>query len=186
MGKFKKDYYNTVTKILLNKYKENNTSDDETFRHKTKKEISERDEKYTELLTHFIRITRARNVIKEIVKWIFLISIIFFAGKFIFLMDTLFKYIMQKATVDQMISSVPVLVSAIVGGVSVVISIPVVITKYLFSTKEDENITKIILHTQEHDISGRKWASEDKNSQDIVKEANNVDIFEDIRKKINK
>ena len=45
-----------------------------------------------------------------------------------------------------------------VGFVSAIITIPTTITKYLFSTSEDENITQIILHTQEHDVSGRKWA----------------------------
>lgn len=30
----------------------------------------------------------------------------------------------------------------------------------------DENITQIILHTQEHDTSGRKWAMEFKNLVD--------------------
>ena len=45
-----------------------------------------------------------------------------------------------------------------VGFVSAIITIPTTITKYLFSTTEDENITEIILHTQEHDVNGRKWA----------------------------
>lgn len=45
-----------------------------------------------------------------------------------------------------------------VGFVSAIITIPVTITKYLFSTEEDKNITQIILHTQDHDTTGRQWA----------------------------
>lgn len=56
-----------------------------------------------------------------------------------------------------MANAIPLLITAIVGFVSAIISIPLTITKYLFSTKEDEYITNIILHTQEHDTSGRQW-----------------------------
>lgn len=58
-----------------------------------------------------------------------------------------------------------------------IIAIPIAITKYLFSTKEDENITNIILHTQRHDSSGRQWAL------DFNKSINNTitDSVDDIR-----
>lgn len=65
-----------------------------------------------------------------------------------------------------MVESLPLLVTSMVGFVSAIITIPVTITKYLFSTKEDENITQIILHTQEHDTSGRQWAMDFKKIAD--------------------
>lgn len=39
----------------------------------------------------------------------------------------------------------------------------VTITKYLFNTEENKNITGIILHTQDHDTSGRQWAMDFRN-----------------------
>lgn len=62
-----------------------NTSDDELFRNKVTKEITERDIEYTQLLSHFVYITKIRNCLKEFFKWVFLIviisSIVFFAFK---------------------------------------------------------------------------------------------------------
>lgn len=73
---------------------------------------------------------------------------------------SLFSKYMSFAKINEIIESMPLLITAIVGFVSSIISIPVAITKYLFSTKEDENITQIILHTQDHDTNGRQWALE--------------------------
>lgn len=61
-----------------------------------------------------------------------------------------------KCNSSELIDSIPVLITAITGFASSIIAIPLSITKYLFSTQEDEYITKIISHTQEHDSSGRK------------------------------
>jgi hypothetical protein len=49
--------------------------------------------------------------------------------------------------------------------VSVIIAIPISITKYLFSAKEDKNTTDIILHTQEHDTTGRQWTLDFKKTE---------------------
>lgn len=43
------------------------------------------------------------------------------------------------------------LISSSVSLISIIISIPIIITKYLFNSKEDDNITTIISKTQEHD-----------------------------------
>ena len=185
----KKDYIKKIKYTFLNTEQEN-TRDDAAFRDKTKQQITKRDEKYTELLSHFVWITKGRNVIKEVAKWIFFVIIIILAFQFMEMLTALFKSIITKADIKQIIELIPVLISAIVGGISVVIVIPVTITKYLFSTKEDENITKIILHTQEHDTSGRKWASDDKKEENIdkkiVNDTGDKDIFEELNEKISK
>lgn len=143
-----------------------NTSDDELFRNKVTKEITERDIEYTQLLSHFVYITKIRNCLKEFFKWVFLIVIISSIVFFAFKLNSVFDFFNKEATVDQLIEAIPLFITSIVSFVSTIIAIPIAITKYLFSTKEDENITKIILHTQDHDTTGRQWVTEykDKNS----------------------
>ena len=55
---------------------------------------------------------------------------------------------------NELVKSIPVLITAIVSFISTIIIIPATITKFLFNTKEDENITSVIVHTQEHDTTG--------------------------------
>lgn len=61
-----------------------------------------------------------------------------------------------KCNSSELVSEIPVFITAIAGFASSIIAIPLSITKYLFSTKEDEYITEIISHTQEHDLSSRR------------------------------
>lgn len=142
--------------------------DDETFRNVVTRQIADRDKSYTELLKHFVRLTKTRNIVKEICKWticlITIIAIIFL----IWFTSLLFNRILnnKEATIESLIEYIPLLITSIVGFVSTIIVIPLTIIKYLFSTKEDENITNIILHTQEHDTTGRQWAMDYKKRKD--------------------
>lgn len=157
-----KDYANAVQNImsLLSESVEySETQDDKTFRRNTTTQISKRDSKYTELLEHFVRITKIRNILKEFFKWSFYLAIIIAIFTLSKIMYSLFNRYLSSANLEQILDSMPLLITSMVGFVSTIIAIPVTITKYLFSTKEDENITKIILHTQEHDTSGRRWVS---------------------------
>ena len=52
------------------------------------------------------------------------------------------------------LDSVAVIFAAFTAFVSTVIAVPMAITKFLFNTKEDDNITQLINHTQEHDAAG--------------------------------
>ena len=52
------------------------------------------------------------------------------------------------------LDSVAVIFAAFPAFVSTVIAVPMAITKFLFNTKEDDNITQLINHTQEHDAAG--------------------------------
>lgn len=144
---------------LLNNYEnKDKTEDDKTFRKNTKEQITKRDEKYTDLLSHFVEITKIRNQIKEFVKWSFCFVVIISVFVLALIVYQLFNKYISSASLDQILESTPLLITAMVGFVSAIITIPVTITKYLFSTEEDKNITQIILHTQDHDTTGRQWA----------------------------
>lgn len=137
----------------------NSTEDDELFRKKTTKQISERDKKYTQLLSHFVNITRIRNYLKEFFKWSFLLTIV---SAIIVLIVIVFKLVdkcLALENFDQIVQTLPLLITAFLGFVSTVIVIPATITKFLFNTEEDKNITSIIEHTQKHDVNGRAWAT---------------------------
>lgn len=151
---------------------DNNTEDDKTFRKNTKEQISHRDEEYTKLLSHFVGVTKVRNILKEFFKWSFYLMIIISILTLTNITYSLFKQYISSAEIEQLLEATPVLITAMVSFVSTIIVIPVTITKYLFSTKEDENITKIILHTQEHDVLGRQWTTDFKKIMNGLEENN--------------
>ena len=175
---------------LLDHPEEDNTQDDKIFRKNTKKQITNRDEKYSELLTHFVQITKIRNILKEIFKWSFYLAIIVAIVSLVIIVYRLFNKYLKAASIEQILESAPLLITAMVGFVSTIITIPVTITKYLFSTEEDKNITEIILHTQEHDTSGRQWAMDFKKMVEGLEENNkkdkNVETIQKILYKMSK
>lgn len=71
---------------------------------------------------------------------------------------------------ERIASAVPIIVTAFGSLVSAVIGIPLAITNFLFNTKEDDNITEIIKHTQEHDASGRTLYK-DKTSKETLSQS---------------
>lgn len=144
----------------------NNTSNDEkTFSENTTAEILKRDEQYSRLLEHFVKVTKVRNIIKEIFKWIFFCIVIGSLIAFIVIVFQLFNKILNNSSMQEITTLLPLVTSAIIGFSSAVIAVPITIAKYLFSTKEDDNITSIISHTQDHDIHGRKWITDSQNSE---------------------
>lgn len=115
--------------------------------------VVERDEYYTELLGNYADLTRKRNKRKEFHKWAFFWIIIascivigFFLIRFV-ITGAQNLLLSNQFTSDTLVA----FVSALASLVSVIISIPLIITKYLFNTAEDDNITKIIMGTQLHD-----------------------------------
>lgn len=151
----KEDFRKIVTG-LSDIVEEYDIQDDNDFDSETQKQIIRRDEQYSDLLEHFVSITKDRNYSKEKNKWIFFKIIM---GLLITLNITIVAIVIVlliKCNSSELIDSIPVLITAITGFASSIIAIPLSITKYLFSTQEDEYITKIISHTQEHDSSGRK------------------------------
>lgn len=153
--KNKSDFAPLHTLLSQNKENPYATNDDQIFRRNTKLQIDARDDKYTKLLAHFVRITKFRNYIKEFLKWTFLILIFIFMCILSYMVYQLFSKYIKEATIQEIITGIPLLTTAIIGFVSTIIAIPIAITKYLFNTKEDDNITNIIAHTQQHDMEVR-------------------------------
>lgn len=140
----------------VNKHNMDAINNDANFERDSQKNITNRDIAYTELLYHYSFITKIRNYLKEFHKWIYfwiiMILIIFFG----FCVFKLLKDI--DITKTNSIENLIMIITSLISFSSVVISIPLIITKYLFSSKEDKRIADIILHTQDHDLSGRQWA----------------------------
>lgn len=123
-------------------------SDDKDNGHVIETGIADRDVYYKELLGNYKRLTRVRNILKEIHKWLFFWFIIIACFVII---AFLIQYICStKSNISENYVAV---ITAIVSLTTTVISIPLIITKYLFNTKEDDNITQIISKTQEHDTA---------------------------------
>lgn len=180
-----KDDKNYIQYQILEKYiemlkseeKEVQSEDDKTFRENVTNEITNRDTEYTKLLSHFVFVTKIRNFLKEFFKWTFYVVVISSIFLFMLLTYKLFDKFITNGTIEELVEAIPLFMTSIIGLVSVIIAIPIAITKYLFSTKEDENITRIILHTQEHDTTGRQW------TLDFKKVLKKID--EDIKEKQN-
>ena len=127
---------------------------DVNFNSISKKNISDRDNAYTKLLDHFVNVTKCRNIIKEIHKWVYFWIIMILTLIFGIAVCSMIKeFDMSKVN---SVSNLVALITAIVSFTSVFISIPLIITKYLFSSKEDKRIASIILHTQQHDLDNKK------------------------------
>lgn len=181
----KASLYKTFISVLQDSESESSTEDDKIFRSNTKEQITNRDEKYTDLLSHFVGITKVRNILKEIFKWSFYIALISSVVVLVCMTKSIFNMYIKEASIQQMIESIPLLITSIVGFVSVIITIPVTITKYLFSTKEDEYITQIILHAQDHDTSGREWTSKVKEIANVIEDSkvqSDINIDEKMKK----
>ena len=164
-----KDSYTKIFEELIN-LRKNDVEDEKDFDEETQKQIIVRDEKYSQLLDHFVDITKRRNDSKERNKWFFfwilMAMLVLFGG----VSSLTVIIVLLKADTEQIVRSVPALVTAIAGFASTVIAIPLTITKYLFSTDEDKYITTIISHTQEHDVSSRKILKAIEQAMDVREE----------------
>lgn len=147
-------YAKLITEIL--KLDKSDIADDNDFDAESQKHILERDKYYSDLLKHFVEITEERNKAKEKNKWIYFWIIMILLIALNVLVIAVVAVLLVKCNAEQLVKSIPVFITGIAGFVSSIIAIPLSITKYLFSTKEDRYITEIISHTQEHDLSGRK------------------------------
>ena len=114
-------------------------------------ELEEREKLYTSLLSNYSFITHIRNIAKEIHKWLFFWAIVVGGGFLISFACRIMNKVLGFEDAKLFIDSVPVLLAALVSFISALISIPVTIAKFLFNEKEDDNITQIINHTQDHD-----------------------------------
>lgn len=117
-------------------------------------EIVERDKKYTDLLNNYLKITKIRNYVKEIHKWIFFWAVIVSCVIVICLVSKTINRLLKIEEYPILLKSAPIFVAAFGSCVTAIIAIPLTITKFLFNTKEDDNIAGIIQHMQDHDMAG--------------------------------
>lgn len=160
--------------------------------------IPKRDSYYTKLLRNYWTLTRFRNFVKEIHKWLFfwfiIVVLIFVCFRLTNYIDIILSYL-QKSPNEYTVS----LITSIISLVSTVISIPIIITKYLFNNKEDDNITTIISKTQEHDnielsllkerfAKSKETNDKDTLNEDVNEDDNNsnkaVDLLQQLMKKL--
>lgn len=117
-------------------------------------QILERDKKYTELLNSYTTITKFRLVCKEVHKWLFFWMVITASVLCLVISYRLINIILEQDSVDAIVDAFPALLSAFTAFIATVVAVPLTIAQFLFNTGEDDNITKLIQHTQDHDVSG--------------------------------
>ena len=117
-------------------------------------QIAKRDKDYTELLENHINLTYWRGIIKEIHKWLFFWMIIGAGATGVVFVTRIFNKILSANEISVIIEAIPIIIAALVTFVSTIVAIPVTIANFLFNTKEDDNITTLIQHTQDHDTEG--------------------------------
>lgn len=117
-------------------------------------QIAQRDIQYTEILKNHAKLTKFRGICKEIHKWLFfwMIIVASFAG--LVYIHKILNKVMETDDINIIVDSIPIIVTAVISFISTIIVVPLTIAKFLFNAKEDDNITTLIKHTQEHDVSG--------------------------------
>lgn len=150
-------------KILSRKVTQNNyltIGSDVDHGRRLQDEISNRDGYYSELLKNYKSITKARNCLKEIHKWIFFWAVMIASAVGIIIIGKILYKIISSDDIQLIVDSIPLMITALVSFMSTVIVVPATIAKFLFNTNEDDNITKLIQHTQEHDSTGMQFLKE--------------------------
>ena len=107
---------------------------------------------YTTLLNNYSTITHTRNILKEIHKWLFFWGVAAVGVTVTILGSQIVQKVLTIENERLFIDSVPILITAFVSFLSVVIGVPLTITHFLFNIAEDNNITSTIHDTQLHDF----------------------------------
>ena len=136
------------------------TLSDEDISDSLTKQIAERDLCYTDLLKNHISLTKVRGKCKEVHKWLFFWMLVLASAVGIYLIYITLKNLLAIEDPNIIVNAIPAIITAIVSLVSTIIVIPVTIAKFLFNTKEDDNITILIQHTQDHDSTGISFLKE--------------------------
>ena len=120
-------------------------------------QILQRDIYYTELLKSHMYLTKWRGIIKEVHKWFFFWLLISVGIIGTILTINIVNNILSVDDKYYILEAMPILITALVSLISTIIAIPLTIAKFLFNVKEDDNITTLINHTQDHDSSGLEF-----------------------------
>ncbi len=118
--------------------------------------LKSRDKQYSDLLQDFTTYAHERNIVKanqrkdfyDLVK-----TILCFSG-IIFIILACRILLMTPKEISLLL---PAIITGFISFFAEFISLLAIIAKYLFDSKEDDNITKIITHTQDFDNGGREY-----------------------------
>lgn len=117
-------------------------------------QIARRDIYYTTLLKDHQKLTKARGICKEIHKWLFFWLMVAASCVAIYYIHKTLSVVLNSEDINIVVDSIPLIITALVSFISTIIAVPLTIVKFLFNTKEDDNITTLIQHTQDHDSAG--------------------------------
>ena len=147
------EFENILRQVHKTYFRFSGTHSDTDSGKKLEGEIVKRDENYTKLLDNYLFITKIRNSVKEIHKWLFFWIIISLCAAITILIYKTIGRILSLEDYSLIIESMPILVTALISFATTAIAIPLAITNFLFNTKEDDNIAEIIQHMQDHDMA---------------------------------
>lgn len=121
------------------------------FNKMVRTEINDRETHYTRLLEMFIDFYEKKQSQKTILKWIFFAGMIMCLAAIIFFSVSI-GINAAKFNLEEFSTFVPVIITAAVSFISAIVSIPLVITNYIFDNTEDEKLVDLIGKMQAHDI----------------------------------
>lgn len=152
--------YKKALEILKKGFPLHFTMSDEDVSKTLTTQIATRDVYYTDLLKNHLTLTTIRGYTKEIHKWLFFWLVVIAGALSVFYIIRVFNRVLASEDVKVMIEAIPIIIASLVSLVSTVIAVPTTISKFLFNTKEDDNITNLIQHTQDHDSAGMDFFKE--------------------------
>ncbi len=147
-------YYKLLKQLNINPLTMHFAASDDDVSDVLTNQIAERDIQYTKILQNHAKLTKSRGICKEIHKWLFFWMIVAVTSFGVYYIYKILNKIIDTNNIDDIIRSIPIIVTSIVSLVSAIIAVPLTIAKFLFNEKEDDNITALIQHTQEHDSTG--------------------------------
>lgn len=114
--------------------------------------LVQRDFLYTDLLKAFLNLYKTRHSKKEHQKLCFFITTIICFFLFIVGVSVSLITLSIRSPLDLLLSLLPTYITAIAGGISAIILIPISISRYLFNPDEDTAMLKMIKKMQDHDL----------------------------------
>lgn len=128
------------------------------FLYATIDQIKIRDVLYRRLLDDYVKYAHLRNSAKTRQRndfYVFVKNILKVSG-FFFSVFTI-RVILSSA--KEMEALLPLIITGFITFFAEFVSLLAIIARHLFDNKEDDNITKIINHTQDFDASGREYVN---------------------------
>lgn len=117
--------------------------------------MADREAQYTQMTENFVKINYHRYQYKEFHKWTFFwvmtVILIFIAVIF-----GIVAIRVIATPIEQLIEHIPILLGAYASFISAIITIPLLIGKYLFSKTEEADLSKFVENMQAYDRKGQE------------------------------